>query len=165
MFQQIILPKYNNELEKELLNLFHSSNLPMHFNKTGYKDFTNYQRISLIVIFRRENKPIRDFLKDLQETKRPFWLGLKRIPKKSTFHDWLMLFNTKLIREFIELSIDKSNLKVVAIDGSGIQTNFQSPYYQKRLNELGQKLKNSYHKLDIIVDVYGKKQILDYSFW
>ena len=93
------------------------------------------------------------------------WLGLKRIPKKSTFHDWLMLFNTKLIREFIELSIDKSNLKVVAIDGSGIQTNFQSPYYQKRLNELGQKLKNSYHKLDIIVDVYGKKQILDYSFW
>ena len=25
-------------------------------------------------------------------------------------------------------------------------------------------MKSSYHKLDIIVDVYGKKQIIDYSF-
>jgi len=164
VLQQILLPKYENRLEEQLVNLFHESDLPLHFNKTGYKDFTNYQRISLIIIFRRENKPIRDFLKDFKESKWVSWLGLKRVPKKSTFHDWLILFDTKLIREFIELSIDKSDLKVVAIDGSGIQTNFQSPYYQKRLKELGKKLKNSYHKLDIIVDVYGKKQIIDYSF-
>src|SRR3989338_5020076 len=164
MIQQIVLPKYNNRLEEQLVNLFHESDLPLHFNKTGYKDFTNYQRISLITIFRRENKPIRDFLKDLKESKWVSWLGLKRIPKKSTFHDWLNLFDTKLIRELINFSVDKSNLKVVAIDGSGVQTNFQSPYYQKRLKELGEKIKNNYHKLDIIVDVYRKKQILDYSF-
>ena len=89
MFQQIILPKYNSKIEEQILNLFHASNLPLHFNKTGYKDFTNYQRISLIIVFRRENKPIRDFLKDLKESKLVSWLGLKRIPKKSTFHDWL----------------------------------------------------------------------------
>lgn len=164
MFQQIILPKFNNELEEQLIKLFHSSGLPLHFNKTGYKDFSNYQRISLIVIFRRENKSIRDFLKDMKESKWVSWLGLKRIPKKSTFHDWLVIFDTEIIREFIDLSVDKSNLKVTAIDGSGIETNFQSPYYQKRLKELGKKVKNNYHKLDIIVDVYGKKQILDYSF-
>lgn len=164
MLQQIILPKFNNELEEQLIKLFHRSELPLHFNKTGYKDFTNYQRISLIVIFRRENKSIRDFLKDFKESKWMSWLGLKRIPKKSTFHDWLVIFNTEIIREFIDLSVDKSDLKVTAIDGSGIETNFQSPYYQKRLKELGEKVKNSYHKLDIIVDVYGKKQILDYSF-
>lgn len=164
MLQQIILPKFNNELEEQLIKLFHKSELPLHFNKTGYKDFTNYQRISLIIIFRRENKPIRDFLRDLKESKWVSWLGLKRIPKKSTFHDWLIIFNVGIIREFIDLSIDKSNLKVTAIDGSGIETNFQSPYYQKRLKELGKKLKSNYHKLDIIVDVYGKKQILDYSF-
>jgi hypothetical protein len=29
---------------------------------------------------------------------------------------------------------------------------------------LEKKTRSSYHKLDIIVDVYGKKQILDYSF-
>ena len=164
MLQQIILPKYNNKLEEQLVNLFHESNLPLHFNKTGYKDFTNYQRISLIVIFRRENKPIRDFLDWLKESKWVSWLGLRRVPKKSTFHDWLNLFDVKLIRELINFSLDKSNLKVAAIDGTGVQTNFQSPYYQKRLKELGEKIKKSYHKLDIIVDVYGKKQIIDYSF-
>ena len=164
MIQQIILPKFNNELEEQLINLFHESDLPLHFNKTGYKDFTNYQRISLIVIFRRENKPIREFLKWLKESKWVSWLGLKRIPKKSTFHDWLNLFGTKLIRELINFSVDKSILKVTAIDGSGVQTNFKSPYYQKRLKQFGQNIKESYHKLDIIVDVYGKKQIIDYSF-
>lgn len=164
MFQENILPEFNNKLEEQLNKLFHSSGLPLHFNKTGYKDFTNYQRISLIIIFRRENKSIRDFIKDLEESKWISWLGLKRIPKKSTFHDWLVLYDLNQIKEFIEKSLDKSNLKVTAIDGSGIQTDFKSSYYKKRLKELGRRIKNSYHKLDIIVDVYGKKQIIDYSF-
>ena len=43
MIQQIILPKYNSIMEEQLIKLFHSSDLPLHFNKTGYKDFTNYQ--------------------------------------------------------------------------------------------------------------------------
>lgn len=164
MIQQIVLPKFNNKLEERLVNLFHESDLPLHFNKTGYKDFTNYQRISLIVIFRRENKPIRDFLDWLKESKWASFLGLQRIPKKSTFHDWLKLFDTKLIRELINFSVDKSKMKVAAIDGSGVQANFKSPYYQKRLKQFGQKIKESYHKLDIIVDTFGKKQIIDYSF-
>lgn len=164
MLQQNILPEFNNKLEKQLNNLFHSSGLPLHFNKTGYKDFTNYQRLSLIIIFRRENKSIRDFLEDLKESKWISWLSLKRIPKKSTFHDWLVLYDLNQIKEFIESSIDKSNLKVTAIDGSGIQTDFKSSYYKKRLKELGRRIKNSYHKLDIIVDVYGKKQIINYNF-
>lgn len=162
--QKEVINQYNNELERELVKLFHSSDLPLHFNKTGYKDFTNYQRISLIIIFRRENKTIRDFLDCMKESKWISWLGLKRIPKKSTFHDWLNLFDTKLIRELINFSVDKTNLKTAAIDGSGIKTNFRSSYYEKRLKELGEKIKKSYHKLDIIVDVYGKKQIIDYSF-
>jgi hypothetical protein len=162
--RQITLAHPPNKLEKQLINLFHSSGLPLHFNKTSYKDFTNYQRISLIIIFRRENKPIRDFLDWLSESKWVSWLGLKRVPKKSTFHDWLDLFDMKLIRELINFSIDKTNLKVTAIDGSGVDTNFKSSYYKKRLKDFGEKIKNSYHKLDILVDTYGKKQILDYSF-
>lgn len=162
--ESTIQPVQNNTLEKELIKLFHSSNLPLHFNKTGYKDFTNYQRISLIIIFRRENKPIRDFLGWLKETKWVLWLGLKRVPKKSTFHDWLNLFDMKLIKELIDFTIDRNDLKVTAIDGSGVDTNFRSSYYKKRLNDFGRKVKNSYHKLDILVDVYGKKQILMHSF-
>ena len=162
--RQTILAHPQNSLEKQLLNLFHSSDLPLYFNHKGNKQFTNYQRISLVIIFRRENKPIRDFVEWLEESQWFSWLGLKKIPKKSTLHDWLDLFDMKLIRELINFSVDKSDLKVTAIDGSGVDTNFKSSYYKKRLNDFGGKIKNNYHKLDIIVDVYGKKQILDYSF-
>ena len=162
--RQITLAHPQNNLEKQLLNLFHSSDLPLHFNHKGNKQFTNYQRISLIVIFRRENKSIRDFIEWLKESKWFSWLGLKKLPQKSTFHDWLDLLDMKLIRELINFSVDKTNLKVSAIDGSGIETNFRSSYFKKRLNDFGKKIKNNYHKLDIIVDTYGKKQILDYSF-
>ena len=83
MLQQIILPKFNNKLEEQLNNLFHSSNLPLHFNKTGNKEFTNYQRISIIILFQRSMKSIRAFIKeDLSESKWISWLGLKKIPKK-----------------------------------------------------------------------------------
>jgi hypothetical protein len=164
VIQQIVLPKCSSKLEEELVNLFHKSDLPLHFNHKGNKQFTNYQRISLIVIFRRENKPIRDFIEWLEESKWFSWLGLRKTPKRSTFHDWLILFNNQLIRKLINFSVDKSNLKTVAIDGSGVQTNFKSPYYQKRLKELGKNIKESYHKLDIIVDTNGRKQIIDYSF-
>ena len=162
--RQMILAHPQNNLEKQLLNLFHSSDLPLHFNHKGNKQFTNYQRISLIVIFRRENKSIRDFIEWIEESKWFSWLGLKKIPQKSTFHDWLDLFDMKLIRELINFSVDKTDLKVTAIDGSGVDTNFRSSYFKKRLNEFGIKTKSNYHKLDIIVDAYGKKQIIDYSF-
>jgi hypothetical protein len=75
MLQQNILPEFNNRLEKQLNELFHYLGLPLHFNKTGYKEFTNYQRISLIIIFRREDKSIRDFLKYLEESKGFLGLG------------------------------------------------------------------------------------------
>ena len=53
MLQQIILPRYNSKLEEQLINLFHSLDLPLHFNKTGNKEFTNYQRVSIIILFQR----------------------------------------------------------------------------------------------------------------
>ncbi len=99
MIQQIIQSNYNNELEKEINKLFHRLNLPLHFNKTGYNNFTNYQRMFLIIIYRRENKPIRDFLAWLAESKWVSWLDLKYVPSKSTFHDWLGWFDTELVRE------------------------------------------------------------------
>jgi hypothetical protein len=158
------ITQINNSLQKELIKLFHSSGLPLHFNETGYKDFTNYQRISLIVLFKRSKKSIRIFLEEFKETKWSAWLDLKRIPGRSTLHDWLKLFGTALIKKLIGLVTDTSNLKITAIDGSGIQSNFRSPYYEKRLKDFKQKTKSGYHKLDIIVDTNGKKHILEYSF-
>src|SRR3989344_2115822 len=98
MLQQIILPKYNSIMEKQLIKLFHSSKLPLHFNKTGNKEFTNYQRVSIIILFHRSKKSIRDFIVEFKESKWISWLGLKKVPKKSTLHDWLKLFDMKIIR-------------------------------------------------------------------
>jgi hypothetical protein len=158
------LTQIHNPVQKQLIKLFHASDLPLHFNETGYKDFTNYQRISLIVLFKKSKKSIRHFLEDLKETRWTSWLDLKRIPGKSTLHDWLKLFGTAFIRKLIYLVTDTSDLKITAIDGSGVQSNFRSPYYEKRLKDFKQKTKKGYHKLDIIVDTNGKKHILEYSF-
>ncbi len=61
-----------------------------------------------------------------------------------------------------------SNLKpeIVAIDGYGVDFQFKSSYYQKRLFDFGfRKPKTPWHKLNIIVDVKSKeKWILDFSF-
>ncbi len=62
MLQQNILSKFNSKLEEELNNLFHLSDLPLYFNKTGNKEFTNYQRISIIILFVRSKKSLRDFI-------------------------------------------------------------------------------------------------------
>jgi len=158
------LTQINNKTQKQLIKLFHDSGLPNNFNHYGNKEFTNYQRISLIILFRRSKKSIRPFLEELAETKWSSWLGLKKIPGKSTLHDWLMFFGTTLIRKFVRLITDTSDLKIAAIDGTGIQSNFQSRYYEKRRKDFKLKNKRTYHKLDVVVDTNGKKHILDYSF-
>jgi len=158
------LTQINNKTQKQLIKLFHDSGLPNHFNHYGNKEFTNYQRVSLIVLFRKSKKSIRIFIEELNESKWSSWLDLKKIPGKSTFHDWLMFFGTTLIREFVRLVTDTSDLKIAAIDGTGIQSNFRSPYYEKRRKDFKLKTTRPYNKLDIIVDTNGKKHIIDYSF-
>jgi len=158
------ITQVNNPTQKQLIKLFHDSGLPNHFNHYGNKEFTNYQRVSLIVLFRRSKKSIRPFLKEIVETKWLSWLDLKKIPGKSTLHDWLMLFGTTLIRKFVSLVKDVSDLKIAAIDGTGIPSNFRSPYYQKRRKDFKLKTNRPYNKLDIVVDTDGKKHIIDYSF-
>ena len=95
MFQNIILQKYNSQLEEQFIKLFHNSYLPLYFNKTGNKEFTNYQRVSIIILFHRSKKSIRDFIVELSETKWVSWLGLKKIPKKNTLHYLLKIFYIK----------------------------------------------------------------------
>ncbi|MFP4401955.1 MAG: transposase [Candidatus Nanoarchaeia archaeon] len=52
----------------------------------------------------------------------------------------------------------------MAIDGSGVDSYYQSSYHQKRLSNFGVKKQNSsWHKFDIIIDVKSKL-ILDFSF-
>lgn len=158
MLTQKTLPKHCNELQKELLNLFHSSGMPLHFNKTGNKEFTNYQRVSLIILLRRSRKSLRDFIKELKESRWTSWLGLRRIPGKSTLHDWINLFKMKTIRELFSLIKPKKS-KLTAIDGTGIDSWQRSRHYEMRDADLRAL---PYAKLDIFIDV-KKRLLIDFD--
>ena len=162
MLQQIILPKFNNKLEEQLINLFHSSELPLHFNKTGNKEFTNYHRVSIIILFQRSQKSLRTFIdENLKESKWISYLGLKKIPKKSTLHDWLKLFDMKIIRKICKLLLPKE-IKITSIDGTGFDSWQRSRHYEKRAEEISQLPHMPYAKADLFIDV--KTQIiLDFS--
>ncbi len=161
MLQQIILPKYNNKMEEQLINLFHSLDLPLHFNKTGNKEFTNYQRISIIILFQRSKKSLRDFIVEFQESRWISYLGLTKIPQKSTLHDWLKMFNMKIIREICKVLLPKE-IKLTSIDGTGFDSWQRSRHYEKRALEIGDLPPMPYAKADLFIDV--KTQIiLDFS--
>jgi hypothetical protein len=157
MIQQIVLPKYNNNLEEQLIKIFHSADLPLHFNKTGNKEFTNYQRMALIILLRRSKKSLRDFVVELKESKWVSWLGLKKIPKKSTLHDWLRIFNMKVIRKICKVLLPKK-IKLTAIDGTGFDSWQRSRHYEKRIGEPNMP----YAKADLFIDVKTQK-VLDFS--
>jgi hypothetical protein len=159
MIQNTLQSNFNNELERELVKLFHKSNLPLHFNYKGNKEFTNYQRISILVLFHRSKKSIRDFIEELSESKWVSWLGLKKIPKKSTLHDWLKIFNMKFIRKICKVLLPKK-IKLIAIDGTGIDSWQRSRHYEKRINESNMP----YAKVDLFIDVKTRK-ILNFLFF
>ena len=157
MIQNILINQYNNPLEKELIKLFHESNLPNHFNQKGNKEFVNLQRVSLIILFRRSKKALRDFIRELKESKWIYWLQLKKIPSKSTLHNWLNLFKMKTIMQlFNQLKPKKS--KFTAIDGTGFDSFHRSRHYEKRVGFT----QMPYSKVDLFVDVESK-EIIDFS--
>jgi len=160
MIQQIVLPKYNNKLEEQLINLFHSADLPLHFNKTGNKEFTNYQRMALIILLRRSKKSLRDFVVELKESKWVSWLGLRKIPKKSTLHDWLKIFNMEIIRKICKVLLPKE-IKLTAIDGTGFDSWQRSRHYEKRVGEVSLP-HMPYAKVDLFIDVKTRK-VLDFN--
>ncbi len=162
MIQQIILPRFNNKIEEQLINLFHELDLPLHFNQTGNKEFTNYQRISIIILFYQSGKSIRDFIDDiLQNSKWISYLGLKKIPKKSTLHDWLKMFNMQIIRKICKV-LSPNEIKLTTIDATGFDSWQRSRHYEKRVGE-AHIPHMPYAKADLFIDV--KTQIiLDYNF-
>ena len=149
-------------MEEQLINFFHSSGLPLHFNKTGNKEFTNYQRVSIITLFRRSKKSIRQFIdEDLSESKWISWLGLKKIPKKSTLHDWLKIFTMDLIRKIFKVLLPEK-VELASIDGTGFDSWQRSRHYEKRANEIGRLPPMPYAKADLFIDV-KTQMVLDFS--
>jgi hypothetical protein len=148
-----------SELHSQIIKLCHKMELPLHYNHKGPKTFTNYQRVALIVLYHRSKKALRDFVAELYESFWPKWLGLREIPGKSTINDWMKIFNLSNIKMLHNYLIEKQNPKIVAIDGTGIETNHRSKHYEWRICQ-------KYFpcaKLDALIDV-ETSLILDYKF-
>lgn len=150
--KQITSPTSRHKLHSQIIKLYHSLAIPLHWNYKGPKRFTNYQRLGLIVLFLRSRKSLRDFTKEICELKWVNWLGLKTLPGKSTLHDWLKLFDLKIIRSLLQLSVAEEKPSLMAIDATGIDAWQRSRHYQWRIRE---DIMPSV-KLDILVDTKTK---------
>jgi hypothetical protein len=154
--RQIVLAHPSNKLEKQLIKIFHYLDLPSHFNKTGNKEFTNYQRISIIILLRQSGKSIRKFIdENLSESKWISRLGLKKVPRKSTLHDWLKIFNMKIIRKIFKVLLPKK-INITAFDSTGIDSWRRSKHYEKRLEKIQNLKPMVYAKTSLFVDVENK---------
>ena len=127
--------QYQNKLHQKFINLFHKLDLPLHFNHKGNKQFTNYQRVALIILHVRSKKSLREFLNEFSETKWFSWLGFRKVPRKSTLHLWMKLFKMELIRKLNKMFVSK-NISLAAVDGTGIDSWQRSRHYSKRLGDI-----------------------------
>jgi len=151
------ITQINNPINREFINSFHRLGLPMHFNHYGNKEFSNYQRVALIILYRRSKKSLRDFTKELHESLWINWLDLRKVPKKSTIHLWLKLFNMRHIRMLNSVLLTHKT-RLTAVDGTGFDSWQRRRHYAKRIGEPNMP----YAKADLFVEV-NSKEILDFS--
>ena len=163
LVQKQLIP-HENSFRQELSKIILSLNLPKYPNWRGNKQFTTAQKLSCVLLYFRSEKSLVIFCREFKETSWPKWLELKYEIKKSTLNDWVKSFDLVFIKKLLDQTNSGEKPEVLGIDGTGIDTQFKSTYYQKRLNDFGQKQKSNYHKLDIMANMEGKKKILDFQF-
>ena len=131
--------------------------LSLHDNIFGSKVHTNYHRVSLIVLFMRSRKALRQFVEELKESKWPRWLGLKELVSKSTLNRWMKNWNLTKVRCLITQTIANQNPSLMAIDVTGFDSFNHSRHYEKRLRDFGlNNAKMPFAKADLLVDTETK---------
>ena len=157
MIQTQINNQYEVGLQRQILKVFHASNLRLHDNYFGNKVYTNYQRVSLIVLFMRSKKALRKFVDELFESKWPCWLGLREIPCYRTIHSWLVKWNVSWLRNIINKTTAEEKPVLMAIDATGFDSFQRSRHYEQRLKYFGVKdYKMPFAKADLLVDTDTK---------
>ena len=157
MIRTTIPNQYEVRLHRQILKVFHASNMKMHDNHFGNKVYTNYQRVALIVLFMRSKKALRQFVAELKESKWPRWLGLKELPSKSVFHNWLTKWNVSWLRKILNKTVADQKSSLMAIDATGFDSFNRSRHYEKRLRDFGvNNTKISFAKVDLLIDTKNK---------
>lgn len=147
--------------EDELILKFYFSLGKCEYNSCFSKhEFTNYQRFVLLFHYIKENKSLREFVIWLkQKSNLSKFLQLKKIPSKSALNSWFKMFDLKLIKQKMR-DFFKPKSKILAVDGTGLETEQKGNYIKKRF---GLRTKSDFNKFDAIVDVESKL-ILDFEF-
>lgn len=148
MKQTEINSQYESRLLKEILKVCHKFCLNLHDNKIGPKIFTNYQRVTLIILFLRSKKSLRKFISEFHETKWSKWLGLRELPTRTSLHRWIQSFKLKFLRNFNQLILSDEKPKIMCVDATGIDSWQRSRHYAKRINDSNMP----YAKADILID-------------
>ncbi|MBR9703030.1 transposase, partial [Candidatus Woesearchaeota archaeon] len=116
-----------------------------------------YQRFSLIVLFQRSGKALRNFVSELRESRWPRWLGLKELPSKSALHSWLKKWDVAFLRKVLATTVAKQRPSLMAVDATGFDSWQRSRHYEKRLRQFGvHKKHDPYAKVDLLVDTENK---------
>lgn len=148
MTQTTIQHTPKHEFLSEILKLYHATGLPLHDNYIGPKIYSEFQKFSLVILFRRSKKVLRDFIAEIYETKWPSWLDLKQIPSKSVLHDWCKKYTVEFLRKLNLVLLQDQNPHLMAIDATGVDAYLRSKHYEKRVN-----IDPLFNKLSIFIDV------------
>jgi hypothetical protein len=152
MTQKTLPCQYEIELHSQILKVCHEMELSLHDFVRGSKLFTNYQRFSLIVLFQRSGKALRNFVSELRESRWPSWLGLKALPGKSTLHDWLKKWDVSFLRKILATTVAKQKPSLMAVDATGFDSWQRSRHYERRIGAPHMP----YAKVDLLVDTKTK---------
>ena len=148
MTQKTISYTQKHKFLSELINLYHATGLKLHDNYFGSRIYSEFQKLSLVVLFRRSKKVLRDFIAELCETKWITWLQLKEIPSKSVLNNWCKKYPVKFIRKLNKLLLKNKKPKLMAVDATGVDACVRSRHYEKRAEK-----KMDFNKLSIFIDV------------
>jgi hypothetical protein len=148
MIQTTIQHTLKHQFLSELINLYHATGLKLHDNNFGSKVYSEFQKLSLVILFRRSKKVLRDFIAELGETKWVFWLQLREIPSKSVLNNWCRKYPVKFIRKLNKLLLRNKKPKLMAIDATGVDACVRSRHFEKRAQK-----KMDFNKLSIFIDV------------
>ena len=150
--QKTIYNQYESKVQRQVLKFFHSVNGKMHCNHFGPKIYTEYQKLMIVVLYRRSNLSFIRFKNSLFESRWPKWLQLKEIPSKSSVHSWFQSLSNDLLKKLNQFIIHKVEPELLAIDATGIDSWQRSRHYEKRIGEAPMP----YAKLDLVVDTNTK---------
>jgi len=118
-------PKYLRFIDKALELC---KEIPKYFSKFSNKIFCNHQKIVLLVLKQKLRTTYRDLVEILKISSIPLYIGLKRIPHRTT----LIKFAKKIKPKLLNFLLPDKSADVVGIDGTGFSVENRSRHYEKR---------------------------------